>query len=31
MRNIIWETAFQTALRNCSTEIEGKVSAVDGF
>ena len=26
MRTIAWETASQIALRNCSKEVEGKVS-----
>ena len=31
IRTIVWETAFQIALRNYTTEIEGKVSVIDGF
>ena len=27
MRTVAWETAFQIALRNCSNEARGKVSA----
>ena len=26
MRNMVWETAFQKTLRNCSKEVRGKVS-----
>jgi len=31
MKTIIWETAFQIALRNCSKEAMGKVSVMYDF
>lgn len=31
MKTIVWETAFQIALRNCSEEAEGEVSIIYYF